>query len=339
METEATHLRRQQDAHQRTLADPASLATPGRGFVAAQAKPARLDLHSAKEVKAFAELWNHDKLGLDGAVETVLTRSDLPLELRHQIHDTLAALKQAHTDGHLAAGSAKVNTALNALMGEMASLPAAKQGQTLAEATQINHAMVTQRLAELERAAQVIGEGHLKPGTRYVIGAKPNQQMAHGLPNIEAANVEADGYYMTVDGVLHLDEVKATPNALTDKMQKGRQFGRYETWAGEGTSQAPRQVGVYVRDSTTNFHTLLRGDRLNALSRTFGGDAIRAIRIGNREFTVAELRVLDADASQHLAVLQRQHPQTGVGDLLKNHFNSMEQTFRELGKEYGQKAK
>ena len=48
LETEAAHLRRQQDAHRATLADPKSLATPGRGYVAANALPSAASELSSK---------------------------------------------------------------------------------------------------------------------------------------------------------------------------------------------------------------------------------------------------------------------------------------------------
>jgi len=169
-------------------------------------------------------------------VARLLGRADLDLAFRQWMRDTLDVLNKARKDGRLAD-----NKALRRLIGEMGG-------------TGTELATVGQDFAELENARYVLKHQTLAADSPVVIGARPNQEWRN-LPKIDVENVEADTYYRTADGVVHLDEVKDTLNAFISKMQAERQFRRYRVWLRAASTDQKREVGVYIRQTGPKFGT------------------------------------------------------------------------------------
>ncbi|MEA2173778.1 MAG: hypothetical protein QOD00_1370 [Blastocatellia bacterium] len=266
-----------------------------------------------------SRVWND--VGLGPVVERALNRTDLDAETRAQIEETLSVLQEARSKNLL---DLNTNEAYKDLIKSVAN--------------DTDKAKVGQSLAELEHAATVIKRGNIAEGTSVVIGARDNQQIRGGLPTIDIANVEADVYYQTSNGVLHLDEVKNTPNALLSALADKAQFDRYRTWIEHASGAQPREVGIYIRETGPGFNELLRTDYLDRLEATVGADHARPfLKIGDRTFSMDDLRAMDRDATAKLGQLMAQNRGVPVRDLLRQRFGTMEETFRTLGREYGTK--
>jgi hypothetical protein len=166
-----------------------------------------------------------------------------------------------------------------------------------------------QHLAELDYAMIVLaGQAVAEP---LVVGARgrmlppdmakvPPAEAEHGgLPPLNVLNLEADAYYMTADGVLHLDEVKDTPNALGQKLKAGEQIGRHIEWMNREimnpATHQPRvkRVGYYCRATQPKFDGVLSEDVISNLE-LLGSlqPGVAFVRIGDAEMTPAALREL-----------------------------------------------
>lgn len=273
--------------------------------------------------------WNKNGMGLGAMVEQALKRKDLDAATLKSIDETLDGLHGALKNGKLE------NT--NAMSDLISNLGKADPKK------------VSESLAELERANQILKTADLAPGTKVVIGAKEGQQLSRttGLPDIDVAKVEADVYYKTKDGVLHLDEVKDTFNALTTKLDDSikadaanpKQFNRYGEWVEKGNKTGEiRQATIKVRNSDPGFDTLLDKDRLKILSDTIGKNPAQTIlEAGNRKFNMNDLNQMYQDAIKKLGELKKQNPSKSFVELSKEYFGSVEKAIQTLGKEYGTK--
>jgi hypothetical protein len=138
--------------------------------------------------------------------------------------------------------------------------------------------------------------------------------------------------------VLHLDEVKNTPNALLSSLKEKAQFDRYHDWMENASGTQPREVGIYIRESGPVFYELLSPGSLGRLSGTIATDPARPfLKIGDRTFSMRDLLALDRDATAKLTQLKAENSGVPLRDLLRQHFGTMEDTFRTLGREYGTK--
>jgi hypothetical protein len=270
--------------------------------------------------------WND--LGLGQAIERVLKRTDLDAATLKSIDETLSALNEARKNGKLS-----TDGSLKQLIGELATA---------------NPKKVSENLTELEHAAHVLKSANLAAGTKVIIGAKTGQDLpGTGLPKIDVADVEADVYYKTSDGVLHLDETKDTFNALVSKVKETtnaqpgnpKQFGRYSEWIDNGTAAGQtRQVNIFVRNSGPNFDRLLDTTTLNTLQNTVGKDPAQPfLRVGDRSFSINDLRQMQTDAEAKIADYISKNGTANLNQWVKDNFGSVEQAFKTLGKEYGTK--
>ena len=163
--------------------------------------------------------------------------------------------------------------------------------------------------------------------------------------DLDVDKVKADTYFRTTDGVLHLNEVKNTPNAFVSKLLEGvkkenGQFKRYADWVEKGAKQGQvREAIVYIKNSKPNFHRIIDKDVLDALSDTLAKNNVNKIilQIGERKFSYRDLEELTADSSKMLKKIKK-NTGMGIGDILKKHFDSLEETLKTvepLGKTYG----
>jgi hypothetical protein len=290
-----------------------------------------MDLNSGKGFVAAQGLGTDPNdwrdLGLRDRVAQVINRTDLDPKLVQQISETLQVLNEARLNGKL-----NVAENQNAFIKLVSDLGSTDPGT------------VSQRLAELEHAAYVLKRGNLDPNTPIAIGAEYNQQLTN-LPKIDVEKVEADTYYKTVDGVIHLDEVKDTPNAFVSKL-KEQQFDRYAEWIDEGknlSTPQDRVVGVYIRQTGPGFDQILDSARFQRLSNTIVSDDTKPfMKIGEYTFNLNELKSMQQDALQKLGEIIAENKKNGEqvkpSELAKQYFGSLEKTFQTLGKIYGQKS-
>lgn len=203
---------------------------------------------------------------------------------------------------------------------------------------------VNERFAELEHAAYVLKRGNLAPNTPIVIGAKYNQQLTN-LPKIDVEKVEADTYYKTADGVIHLNEVKNTPNAFVEKL-KEEQFDRYAEWIDKGKNlpnPQERVAEVYIRQTGPGFDQILDSARFQRLSNTIVSDDTKPfMKVGEYTFSLNDLKNVQQDALQKLGDIIAENKRNGIkvkpSELAKQYFGSLEKTFQTLGKTSGQKS-
>ena len=266
---------------------------------------------------AEARAWRD--AGLEESVARLLGRADLDLAFRQWMRDTLDVLNTARKDGRLAD-----NKALRRLIGEMGG-------------TGTDLATVGQDFSELENARYVLEHQALAADSPVVIGARPNQEWGT-LPKIDVENVEADTYYRTAEGVVHLDEVKDTPNAFVSKIEQSRrttsnqdvfkQFDRYGAWLEKGDVLGQKRVvGVVIRLTGPNFHLILEEDILGILERTVVRDpALHFFKVGGETFSMSELRQMYADAERAIGIKIAQNPGVAISVLLNRYFNTLEET-------------
>ena len=200
----------------------------------------------------------------------------------------------------------------------------------------------SEALSELEHAANTIGSGDL--AAPFVLGAKgpgwsPDQgdevkaEVAHGpLPQIDVVNVEADGYYISKDGVLHLDEVKDTPRAAATKLKDGTQAKRQMEWLKRPVRDRPdlkKQVGYWIQATGPRFDDLLENAPLRSLDdvdKLQYRAGLPFIKIAAQSFTAAGLRKLYDDAVQWLKDSREGYVSRGmqVSEAAQTYFATLE---------------
>jgi hypothetical protein len=271
--------------------------------------------------------------GVGEAVEKVLTRRDLSVEFREEVRQTLRELYQAKEEGRLDINGNRHN--FNKLMEGLGG------------------DKVRDSYAELKAAAEVIRRGDLKVGTAVGIGIQYGQGVK-GLPEIDVKGIEADVYYQSRDGVIHVVEVKNTPVPLYNVLDKSigkaaigkpeeAQFGRYRIWTTEGKKLGQvREVEVRVVNSGPSFHELLTVERLRELKRTVVKDSSKGVlKIGDYKLSYSDLLRMEADMTTKLDQIIADRKSRGLSSdidaLRKHYFGTLEDAFKTLGKEYGVK--
>ena len=181
---------------------------------------------------------------------------------------------------------------------------------------QDKHVMrASQALAEVEHVANVHGSSDL--AMPMVLGAQgpewsPEQkdpikaEEQHGdLPPLDIVRLEADAYYQTTDGTLHIDEVKDTPRALADKVKKGDQIRRQIAWLEYPSCievspyVLPKQVGYFARAPGPYFDEVLSEDviaNFQLLERKQSNRDESFLRVGDVRFSARELAQMYDDA-------------------------------------------
>jgi hypothetical protein len=307
LRAEIESLQAQLAKYQKTL-DEMDL-DPGKGFVAAE---------------SITKPENWKDLGMGDRVAQILGRTDLDPAFVKQIGETLHALDEARKSGKL--NIEQNQSAFTDLVSSLGSSDPKK---------------VSEAFAELEHATNVLKRGDIDPNAPVVIGAEHNQQLK-GLPEIDVPKVEADTYYKTTDGVLHIDEVKDTPNAFVSKLEEN-QFDRYSEWLNKGVDTSgnqQRMVDVVIRNTGPGFDQILDKGRFARLSGTIVKDKSRPfMKVGSHIFSLNDLEEMYDDAIKKLGEIHADNKAKGINipfkDLAKQYFGSVEKTFETLGKTYG----
>jgi hypothetical protein len=162
-------------------------------------------------------------------------------------------------------------------------------------------------LAQLTRAAQVLDQVKLAKGTSlaYDPQAMTSEPTAAGLPVLNVPNIDADLYFKTSNGVLHIDSSKHNGFTLSKTLDKATtaeargvdsQMSRHYTWANGTTAAQPRQTSYFIYDKSTGFADLIQPGRMSQLEKSIPVDAQnnRNIVIGDRSYSFNELNGLSA---------------------------------------------
>lgn len=279
--------------------------------------------------------------------KTALSRTDLPAPLRQQVGTVVEHLGQALLDGRV---DPHVNDAFRDHLYSLAT-------------DAPDSASFRGALAQMNRAAEVLDRVELAQGTRlaYDANAAQPEVIRSGLPILDIENIDADLYFKTRDGTLHIESVKASPltleNAVESSLQRlaqdpPTQLDRQALWQEGSTAQQPRQLGLYVLDDGPGFYHLLKGERLDRLSTLVGGDsAERRLVVGQQRYSVDELRLVASRATtaapDHVQAQLRQHLLAGkpessfrLGTAYREAYSelagSAQDTFRRFGAGLGE---
>ena len=194
----------------------------------------------------------------------------------------------------------------------------------------------------------------LAPGTRlgYDVGARQPTGRT-GLPLLDVPNIDADLYFKTADGTVHIESVKAGSSTLAqtaakavDKPPLDSQLGRQGVWRAEGTPQAPRSLGLFVLDKNSDFTALTIGDNLDQLQSAIGDADARRVVIGDRAYSTNELRAMGrdavAEAKPNMRAFRTQWEAENPGakfrpiEYYKANSSTPEQVMARVGKQYGE---
>ena len=156
-------------------------------------------------------------------------------------------------------------------------------------------------LAQMTRAAQVLDQFELARGTQlgYDVGAGHNTRSA-GLPVLAVENIDADLYFKTDDGVVHIESTKYGSNTLAATLKeqaeaKGApQVERQAAWREQGTVAEPHNLRYFVLDKQADFTGLMNPRNIAELEKAVGDAGARNIVIGDRAYSIDELKQLGA---------------------------------------------
>ena len=213
-------------------------------------------------------------------------------------------------------------------------------------------------LAQLTRAAQVLDQVPRAPTTRlgYDVGAGQHTA-GSGLPVLDVASIDADLYLRNADGTLHIESTKAAPNTLASELREQlqsptpRQIGRQAEWLQGGTPEAPRSTGYFMLDAQGDFTALMNPRNLGLLEQAVGDADARRIVIGERAYSINDLKALGNDAraavqphldAQRAAWVQAGNPESSFNtaqaatEFYKANMANPEAAMRTLGRVYGQ---
>lgn len=268
---------------------------------------------------------------------TALLRSDLPTDQAQQVRKVIEHLGNAVIDGKI---DPHINNTFRQHLYDLATKPA--------DSSDFKGA-----LAQMNRAAEVLDRVQLAGGTRLGYDAGHAQPTRTGLPVLDIADIDADLYFKTADGTLHIESTKHGANTLADELWDSRrpdkpqsQIGRQTDWRNHGTTDAPRAAGYYMLDKNADFTGLLDKRNLDQLERAVGDPKARNIVIGDRAYSVAELRQISADgiakAQPEMPAFRAQWEASHPGqefrpiEYYRAHMGTPEQAMAALGKTYGE---
>jgi hypothetical protein len=269
-------------------------------------------------------------------VATALARTDVPPAQAAQARATLQHLGNALVDGRI---DPHINDVFRQHLYDLATAAP-------------DSAAYRGALAQLTRAAQVLDQVELASGTRLAYDPRAGQpEVARaGLPVLNVANIDADLYFRTADGTVHIEGAKATPQALANEVQRsgngGNQLDRQMQWEHAATPAEPRAMAFFTQENGPGFVNLLGDDRRAQLQTAVGGDLdARRFVIGDRAYSINDLDTIaanaDAAALAHVANLrQQQGADFNEGQAFRNFYRetlaTTESAVRNFGRNVGQ---
>lgn len=237
-------------------------------------------------------------------VTTALQRADLPPAQATQVRTVLQHLGNALVDGRI---DPHINDTFRQHLYSLAT-----------EAP--DSAAFRGALAQLTRAAQVLDQVELAAGSRLAYDPRAqNDVQRAGLPVLNVADIDADLYFRTADGTVHIEAAKATPQALSNEVQRSgplSQLQRQVQWEQGGTPAEPRALSFFTQETGPGFVNLLDDRNRARLQSAVGGDPdARRFVIGDRAYSLNDFEAIarnaDAAAQLHVDGLRQQHVASG----------------------------
>ncbi|BAZ10773.1 hypothetical protein NIES4071_25970 [Calothrix sp. NIES-4071] len=148
-----------------------------------------------------------------------------------------------------------------------------------------------QVLAELHHPNYLIYLGRVADGSLIYTNAKKGNDYMLGLTKVKIDPVsEADALYLGQDGIIHIDEVKNTTNALRQKLLKTpEQLERIREW--RDLALGNREIGVIIETESgwTDLFAARRGE--TAALRTLIDEEV-PLTIASHRFSVSQMEDL-----------------------------------------------
>jgi len=285
-------------------------------------------------------------------VRAAMNRTDLPPGVRAQVAKALVRLGNGIVDGTI---EPRIN---NVFLDHLHSLASEPFAPTPAggKVTGSGDTGYKGALAQMIRASQVQDQVELARGTRlaYDPGAGQTGVQRAGLPLLDTQHIDADLYFKTRDGVLHIESTKFSTNTLADKLKSDRTGGINQTqrqaqWVNEAPKGQPRRISYFVLDKGTAFSALMDDRNMKQLGQVIpkSDQNVRNIIIGDRKYSLDDLNSLNRDArvaaDRHVDALRRSSSdpstfdaRTAYGEFYKNMASTPDQAMRSLGKMYGE---
>jgi hypothetical protein len=208
---------------------------------------------------------------------------------------------------------------------------------------------ISEDLSELEHAADVVlrhGEQDMAVSKVHVGAKGPDREggdlpLAEKtgiagfekegvLPPIDEPQLQADSYYRSRDGFVHVVEIKDTVNALRSKLRAERQYERQVRWLAryKGTDAYKRVVEYFIQDPTP-FHRLLDGEVLGPFGTIEKAQLAPGqdwFKLGDEKFTFNAFNSLYKQAMSVFGPNIARHHLTGarIGTFLDQYFGTKE---------------
>jgi len=274
---------------------------------------------------------------------TAMSRTDLPPTMQQQLRTTLERLGNAVIDGKI---DPHMNDAFRQQLYNLAT-------------TGPNTGEFREALAHMTRAAQVLDQVPLAKGTQLAFDAQGRKLGSTGLPGLDVPKLDADLYFKQRNGTLVVESSKYGTATFASEVKDSRtgakeQIARQSEWASKGTAAEPRAARYFMLDKNEGFGALLDDRNLGELDRRITQPGERNIVIGDRAYSLEELKALDAKgkpladayvAQQKAAHLNSGHSESSFnsGDAYKEFYKralaTPETAMRTYGLEVGQPVK
>jgi hypothetical protein len=281
------------------------------------------------------------------SAKTAMARTDLPPETQKQVNVAIERLGNAVVDG-------KIDPHMNNAFKQQLYNLATAHPNDPATMSDFREA-----LAHLTRTAQVADNVPLAKNTMIAFDANAGGATGKtNLPSLDVPKLDADIYYKTRDGASVIESSKYSTNTMADKVKdqvenKTQQLNRQADWEQKGTAADPRRAGFFMLGEGNRFDALMDTNNVAQLEKTIGNPEARNIIIGDRAYSLNELKTLDskgtAMAAEHVNALKAEHIAAGkseksfntgkaYGDFFKQTMSTPEAAMKAYGLEVGEPA-
>ncbi len=276
---------------------------------------------------------------------TILSRTDLPPEQAKLASDVVKHLGNAIVDGKI---DPHINNEFRQHLYDLATKPA-------------DHSDFRGALGQLTRAAQVLDQVELAQGTKLAYDPKHNTATGKsGLPILDVPHIDADLYFQTPDGTLHIESAKAGGSSMANTLSKTEKAGSGDTapltqtdrqaqWRLGVAEGQTRETHFFVLDKNANFGALMEPGNIEKLGKAVGDLDARRVVVGDRAYSVNELDQMNkegfAKAKADLPAFEKQWKADNPGGKFNRgmyfaeHMSTPDKTMATLGKTFGEPVK
>jgi hypothetical protein len=243
------------------------------------------------------------------SAKTAMARTDLPPETQKQVNVAIERLGNAVIDG-------KIDPHMNNQFKQQLYNLATAHPNDPATMSDFREA-----LAHLTRTAQVADNVPLAKNTMIAFDANAGGATGKtNLPSLDVPKLDADIYYKTRNGATVVESSKYSTNTMADKVKdqvegKTQQLSRQAEWENKGTTTDPRRAGFFMLGEGNRFDALMDKKNVAQLEQTIANPDARNIIIGERAYSLTELKTLDAAggklATEYIASKKAEHIAAG----------------------------